>query len=210
MSLNHLSLASGLEADVPNYPLGELGEFVRGNGLQKADLTEEGFPAIHYGEIHTHYGVWTDHTKSFTSRRLASTLKRAQRGNLIIATTSEDDESVAKATAWLGQSEVAISGDAYIFRHNLEPRYISYVFQTSQFQDMKRQRITGTKVRRISDRALAKIRIPVPPLEMQAEIASVLDRFTKLKAELKAELEARDEQYGYFRDKLLAFDEAVA
>lgn len=33
--------------------LGEVGEFIRGNGLQKKDFVEEGFPAIHYGQIYT-------------------------------------------------------------------------------------------------------------------------------------------------------------
>lgn len=32
-------------------PLGEVGEFIRGNGLQKSDLVESGVGAIHYGQI---------------------------------------------------------------------------------------------------------------------------------------------------------------
>ena len=51
--------------------LGKVGEFIRGNGLQKADLREEGVPAVHYGQIHTHYGVWTTVTKSFTDGELS-------------------------------------------------------------------------------------------------------------------------------------------
>ena len=49
---------------------------------------------------------------------------------------------------------------------------------------------------------LAKIRIPVPPLEVQREIVKVLDTFTKLEAELEAELEARRKQYEFYRDRL--------
>ena len=45
---------------VEHMPLGEVGEFIRGNGLQKKDLFDEGIPAIHYGQIHTHYGVWVN------------------------------------------------------------------------------------------------------------------------------------------------------
>jgi type I restriction enzyme S subunit len=36
--------------------LGEIGRFIRGNGLQKKDFTEDGFPCIHYGQIYTKYG----------------------------------------------------------------------------------------------------------------------------------------------------------
>ncbi|WP_168915052.1 restriction endonuclease subunit S [Microcella flavibacter] len=188
---------------VPLRALGELGDFVRGNGLQKSDLKEEGFPAIHYGQIHTHYGIWADSTKSFTDPALAAKLRRARPGDLVIATTSEDDAAVAKATAWLGSVEAAVSGDAYIYRHSLDPRYVAYFFDSGSFREQKRRHISGTKVRRISGTSLAKIRIPVPPVEVQREIVRVLDQFIRLEAELKAELEARRTQYGYYRHALL-------
>src|SRR5690606_6833554 len=86
--------------------LGDVGEFIRGNGLQKSDLSDEGMPAIHYGQVHTHYGTWAETTKSFIDPSVAANLRRAKFGDLVIATTSEDDASVAKATAWLGQNEV--------------------------------------------------------------------------------------------------------
>ena len=48
-----------------------------------------------------------------------------------------------------------------------------------------------------------KIRIPVPPLEVQCEIVHILDDFTLLSAELSAELKARKEQFNYYRDELI-------
>lgn len=45
--------------------------------------------------------------------------------------------------------------------------------------------------------------IPVPPLDVQAEIVQILDTFT----ELTAELTARKKQYEYYRDALLTFDD---
>ena len=189
--------------------LGEVGEFIRGNGLQKADLRDAGFPAVHYGQIHTHYGVWAMKTKSFTDENIAVKLRHARPGDLLIATTSEDDDAVAKATAWLGNTDVALSGDAYIYRHELEPKYMSYFFQSTSFQDQKRRFVSGTKVRRVSGDSLAKIRIPVPPLEVQREIVRVLDQFTQLEAELEAELEARRAQYDYYAGELLTVEQDV-
>ncbi|MFB8468388.1 MULTISPECIES: restriction endonuclease subunit S [Enterococcus] len=49
--------------------------------------------------------------------------------------------------------------------------------------------------------------IPIPPLNIQAEIVRILDTFTELTAELTAELAARKKQYTYYRDKLLTFEE---
>ena len=44
--------------------LGEIGTFVRGNGLQKKDFTECGVGCIHYGQIYTYYNLFTTETKS--------------------------------------------------------------------------------------------------------------------------------------------------
>lgn len=193
--------------------LGEVGEFIRGNGLQKSDLTDQGAPAIHYGQIHTFYGTWTTYTKSFVAPERAAKFRQARPGDLVIATTSEDDAAVAKATAWIGEGEVAVSGDAYIYRHTLDPRYVAYFFQSRGFQDQKKRYITGTKVRRISGDSLAKIRIPVPSLNAQEEIVRTLDTFTELDAslasELTAELASRGLQYIHYRDALLSFGEGV-
>lgn len=52
-----------------------------------------------------------------------------------------------------------------------------------------------------------KLEIPLPPLEVQNEIVRILDTFTSHTAELQAELQARKEQYEYYRNKLLTFDE---
>ena len=128
---------------------------------------------------------------------------------MVIATTSEDDDAVAKAVAWLGEEDVVVSTDAYIFRHSLNPKYVSYFFQTEQFHKQKRPYITGTKVRRISGENLAKILIPVPTREKQDRIVAILDKFDVLTnsiAEgLPREIELRRKQYEYYRDKLLSF-----
>ena len=56
---------------------------------------------------------------------------------------------------------------------------------------------------------MIEIKIPVPPLSIQQEIVKVLDAFTKLEAELEAELEARRKQYSHYRDKLLSFNDNI-
>lgn len=61
---------------------------------------------------------------------------------------------------------------------------------------------------------LKAFEIPVPPLEEQRRIAGVLDKFealvNSLTVGLPAELQARRQQYEYYRDKLLTFAEVAA
>lgn len=208
------SLLAFHDAGVRRIPMGGLGHFIRGNGMQKNDLLDAGVPAIHYGQVHTHYSTWATEAKSYVSPTFASKLRAANPGDLVIATTSEDDEAVGKAVAWVGDEAAAVSGDAYIYRHNLDPKYVAYFFQTDDFQGQKKRSITGTKVRRVSGDALAKILIPVPDRAEQERIATILDKFDALVNDLSvglpAELAARRQQYEYYRDSLLSFEESAA
>lgn len=183
--------------------LGEIGTFVRGNGLLKSDFTGSGFPCIHYGQIHTYYGLSTKETKSFCSHELASKLRKAKTGDLIIATTSEDVEACCKATAWLGEGEVAISGDSFLYHHNQNPLYIAYMFETELFAKQKRVVASGAKVVRVSGEAMAKFEIPLPPLPIQTEIVRILDKFVEQQEQLERLIELRKKQYEYYREEML-------
>ena len=195
--------------DVKIMTLGEIGTFVRGSGLQKKDLTTQGIPAIHYGQIYTYYGTYAKKTKSFVSQEFALKARKAKHGDLIIATTSENDEDVCKAVAWLGDEDIAVSSDACFYAHTMNPKYIAYYFQTELFQSQKRKFITGTKVRRVNAKDLAKIKIPLPPLSVQREIVEILDKFDTLTNSisegLPKEIELRRKQYEYYRNQLLSF-----
>lgn len=73
---------------------------------------------------------------------------------------------------------------------------------------------TGGTIARLYNHNISKAKIPVPSLEEQARIVSILDRFdtlcNDLTSGLPAEIEARRKQYEYYRDKLLTFKEAGA
>lgn len=202
--------------DVNHVPLGQegIGEFIRGGGLQKKDFTETGVGCIHYGQIYTHYGTYASKTKTCVSREFAKKARKAKSGDLVIATTSENDEDVCKAVAWLGSEEIAVSSDACIYRHNLNPKYVSYFFQTEQFHKQKRQYITGTKVRRVNAANLAKILIPAPSEEEQDRIVAILDKFDTLTNSitegLPREIALRQKQYEYYRNLLLSFPKPEA
>lgn len=181
--------------------LGEIGELIRGAGLQKKDFVDNGVGCIHYGQIYTYYGTFADKTKSFVNEELAKSLKKVNFGDIVIAITSENVEDVCKCVAWLGDDEIVTGGHAAIFKHSQNPKYIAYYFQTQDFFRQKKKIATGTKVIEVSPAKLAKIKIPVPPLQVQREIVRILDNF--------AELTARRQQYEYYRDLLLTFNEST-
>lgn len=189
--------------------MGEIGTFTRGNGLQKKDFTESGVGCIHYGQIYTHYGTYAYETISFVLPYLASKLLKVNTGDIVLACTSENIEDVGKAVAWLGEETIVTGGHSVVFSHSEHPKYISYFLQTSSFFQQKRKYAYGAKVIDIKTEDLAKIVIPIPPLELQEKIVSILDRFETLVNDLTqglpAEIAAVKEQYEYYRNKLLTF-----
>ena len=75
----------------------------------------------------------------------------------------------------------------------------------------KRRFAHGTKVIEVTPNKLNEILSPLPSIEEQNRIVSILDHFdtlcNDLTTGLPAEIEARKKQYEYYRDKLLTFQE---
>ena len=142
--------------------------------------------------------------------RFFSKLRKAQKNDILIATTSENVEDVGKSVVWLGEDEIGFSGDMYSYRTQQNSKYIAYYFQTNAFQKQKERKATGTKMIRIHADDMEKFEIPLPPLSLQNKIVKVLDKFQILLSDTKGllpeEIEQRQKQYEYYREKLLTFD----
>ena len=188
-------------------PLGEVAELKRGSGMPKKMFTDAGIPAIHYGHIYTKYGIYTKVAAAYVDKANSQKLALVYPGDLVVANTSENLEDVGKAVTWLGESVAVTGGHATVVRSSvMNTVFLSYYFRTEEFSRKKQRYSRGTKVIELSAVNLAKILIPVPPLEVQCEIVRILDQFTTLEAELEAELEARRAQYEYYRNQLLSYD----
>lgn len=93
------------------------------------------------------------------------------------------------------------------------PQYLFFMLTTNSFYNYVEEKQSGASYPSISDTLIKKYIIPVPPLEEQERIVAILDKFDSLVNDisegLPAELTARRQQYEYYRNKLLTFDEAA-
>ena len=83
------------------------------------------------------------------------------------------------------------------------PKFLYYFLTTV---DLEKMNCGKGAVPSLTQEILYRIKIPIPPLEVQEEIVRILDKFDSYAAELQAELQARKEQYEYYRNLLLTFN----
>ena len=92
------------------------------------------------------------------------------------------------------------------FQNVVIPDFLYHILKSFNIQQYWRQRASSGTVSNLNADIVRNTEIPLPPLEIQAEIVCILDKFTKLEAELEAELDCRKRQYEFYRDQLLSFD----
>ena len=89
--------------------------------------------------------------------------------------------------------------------NQLSSRFLFHVLSATAIKSK------SSSVPNMNANEIKAIKIPVPPLDVQNRIVNVLDNFEKICSDrnigLPAEIEARQKQYEYYRDKLLTFAE---
>lgn len=86
------------------------------------------------------------------------------------------------------------------------PFFIYYILQTAKVQAQVKLKSSQGSQPNLSMRVLEKFMIPVPSLQEQQRIVSILDTFEASIQNLEAQLSQREKQYEYYRNKLLTFD----
>lgn len=131
--------------------------------------------------------------------------------DILLTTASEVPEECAISSVVEDEIEDNVFLDDHLFGLHLKEEYkglvnttyINYYMKTPAFKRDVKKKVKGVTRFFVSPTGIASIEIPVPPLEVQEEIVRILDDFTNL----AAELQARQEQYEYYRNKLLTFNE---
>jgi len=93
------------------------------------------------------------------------------------------------------------------FENILLSSFLYYLLGSNSIQNYWKQKASSGTVQNLNSDIVRATLIPLPPLSVQQEIISILDKFTQLEKELNAEHEARCKQYEFYRDQLLDFEE---
>jgi len=205
------ALLSFDEADnnVKWMKMSEVGTLTRGKRFVRTDIVEEGVPCIHYGDMYTYYGLKAYKAKTHLTPEKAQKMRFAKKNDVVIVGAGENKIDIGVGVAWLGDEDVAVHDACYIFSSDLYPQYVSHFLRTESYHKQIYPLVSEGKICSISAQNIGRAIIPIPPMEEQQRIVSILDRFealtTDLQSGLPAEIEARRKQYEYYREKLLTF-----
>lgn len=167
--------------------LGEVCEFQRGNTITAKEAVEGDVPVVAGGQRPAYY------------HNIAN-----RQGKTVVVAGS--GAYAGFVTYW--EIPIFVS-DAFSVNPNgcLDAKYLYYYLKNIQEKIHATKK--GSGVPHVHGSSIAKFEIPAPPLPIQEEIVRILDHFTELTASLQAELQARQEQYEYYRNKLLSFGDDI-
>lgn len=113
---------------------------------------------------------------------------------------------------WFSNNEGGTNGDVLaieVTSNLILPKFLFTVLSSERFFFYNIQNSRGAKMPRGDKKAIMRFPIPIPSLDEQQRIVDILDRFDALCNDisigLPAEIEGRQKQYEYYRDKLLTF-----
>ena len=187
-------------------PLSAHGTFTRGRRFVRTDVVEEGQPCIHYGDMYTFYGLSADKANTHLPYDFPKKMRYAKKGDVVIVGAGENNEDIAVGLVWLGDEPAAVHDACYIYESDFEPMFLSYFLRSSIYHLQIKSHVVRGKICSISSDGIGKALIPVYTMEKQKEIVSKLLPFESLLNNLEAQLEQRQKQYEYYRNKLLTFE----
>ena len=185
--LNFKNINRGGQIEVKWMKLSEVAQVCRGTRVVKSQLSNKGYPV--YQNCLTPMGYYD---KANCKGGTPFVICGGAAGNVgysIVDYWAADD------------CECIVSGSEVC------NKYLYYYLMTKQ--DYLSSQVRKASVPRLSPIVIKDLVIPIPSLDEQQRIVSILDRFDTLTNDLTqglpAEIEKRRQQYEYYRDKLLTF-----
>ena len=199
------------------YELGELGKFYGGlTGKSKEDFKEGNAKFITYMNVYKNPALDID-VEDKVKIGENEKQRTLEYGDIIFTGSSEtpDECGITSVVTKRTDEKLYLNSFCFFFRFNdpsiMYPDFAKHLFRSSNLRYQIGKTASGVTRFNVSKKLMEKVKIAVPPLEVQYEIVHILDDFmflsAELSTELSAELKAREKQYEFYENKLFNFDE---
>lgn len=188
----------------------EIGETFTGlSGKNKNDFENGNNRYITYTNIYNNPAVKLD-VDDFVYIKENEKQNYIMKGDILITGSSENMEDSGMISIVMEQPKEKIYLNSFCFGFRLNekykdkiiPSYAKHIFRSTYFRNQILKCSFGVTRYNLNKKMFLNLNIPIPPVQIQEEIARILDRFGELEIELEIELEARKKQYEYWNAKL--------
>ncbi|MFV0554806.1 MAG: restriction endonuclease subunit S [Mangrovibacterium sp.] len=187
--------------------LGEVCEYFRGITYSKKDETDDvsGIKVLRANNISL-----KTNTLNFNDVKIVSNSvkvkenQKLKQNDILICAASGSKDHIGKVAYIFEDLDYAFGGFMAVLRtiYDLDSRFLFHLLIGQNFSKYLESALNTTTINNLNAQIMSGFQIPLPPLPIQQEIVTILDKFTTL----EAELEARRAQYKYYRDQLLCFE----
>ena len=162
-------------------------------------------PWFRMEDIRLHGKILNDSIQHITKEAIKNQL--FPKDSFMVATTATIGVHALITTDFLCNQQLTCVTIKEELKNRLNIKFYFYYFDIIDQECIRMANQSGG-MPIVSLEKIKKIKVPVPPLEVQNEVVHILNNFTDLSAEISEELKARQKQYEYYRDKLLEIDNA--
>ena len=167
--------------------LKELGQFSKGRGIKRDDVSDEGMPCIRYGELYTRYQDYILDVASRIPPNVTATALPIKTGDLLFAGSGETAEEIGRCAAYLGKEQAYAGGDVIVLTPSGQDSiYLGHLMNSPIVSAQKARLGQGDAVVHIYINNLAQVQIELPPIIEQNAIAEVLSDVNGLLNALEA------------------------
>ena len=156
-------------------------DLVRGSGIKRSDIVDEGLPCVRYGELYTTYETSIDTVASHTSEAVFDVSKKLGAGEVLITLTGENNIDIGRAVFNATGETLAFGGDLLALKgQNVRGDYLAMAINSSVVGSQRTRASTGNIIVHLSATKACRFLIPVPPLDEQRRIVERINEFVTL------------------------------
>ena len=182
-SLEELSRKSQLVS------LSELGTLLKGKGISKSDVQEEGIPCVRYGELYTRHHRVIRKFHSYISHEIKADSFLMQKHDILFAGSGETITEIGKSAAFVDEIEAYAGSDTLVFRPlDMDGYYLGYLMNSQLVRQQLNKYGTGATVMHIYNSDLEKVKVPKIERNKQIEIGNKLEALSTTISKLESKI----------------------
>jgi type I restriction enzyme S subunit len=197
---------------IPFYEMGELGSFFGGiTGKSKKDFVDGNSTFITYKNVYANPSLCLEvEDKVFIAPD--ENQRTLEYGDIIFTGSSEtpDECGISSVITQKPTEKLYLNSFCFVFRLNdketLLPEFSKFLFRSGQLRYQIGKTASGVTRYNVSKKLMEKIKIPVPPIEIQALIVDLLNEIdqdaNELVSVLSSEIELYNDQREYYISRL--------